>query len=332
MLSPSLIHCYPLMVGAPPAAWSRTSTATSSSTARPASPPRRRGTATRRVTTAIPEQADLLIHICGTDFHYQGYGALCAKLAQRCRSAGARRRGRLADLPHQLGDRGGGGGHQDRAPPHQALAAHRLPRRLPWPQPGLAVADGVQVQVPQALRPAALGRPPRRATATPAASTRAVAHGGARGRRRNLRRASAGRGRLLVPPARVPGGAAPALRPPRHPAGVRRGAVGDGPHRHHVRGRALRRGARHHRAGQGAGLGHAARRDDGAEALHDLAVGLARLDLRREPGRIAAALATIELLENELLANTKQVGAHLKQLLDSKLRGIPPSKRCAGSG
>jgi len=33
------------------------------------------------VSAAIAEQAQVLIHICGTDFHYPGYGALCEKLA-----------------------------------------------------------------------------------------------------------------------------------------------------------------------------------------------------------------------------------------------------------
>jgi 4-aminobutyrate aminotransferase len=33
------------------------------------------------VSAAIAEQAQVLIHICGTDFHYPGYGALCERLA-----------------------------------------------------------------------------------------------------------------------------------------------------------------------------------------------------------------------------------------------------------
>jgi 4-aminobutyrate aminotransferase len=33
------------------------------------------------VTAAIQDQCERLIHICGTDFHYPGYGALCEKLA-----------------------------------------------------------------------------------------------------------------------------------------------------------------------------------------------------------------------------------------------------------
>jgi 4-aminobutyrate aminotransferase len=34
------------------------------------------------VSAAIAAQAQTLIHICGTDFHYPGYGALCEKLAE----------------------------------------------------------------------------------------------------------------------------------------------------------------------------------------------------------------------------------------------------------
>src|SRR5258707_15853914 len=33
------------------------------------------------VAAAIAAQAQVLIHICGTDFHYPGYGALCERLA-----------------------------------------------------------------------------------------------------------------------------------------------------------------------------------------------------------------------------------------------------------
>jgi 4-aminobutyrate aminotransferase len=39
------------------------------------------------VAAAIAEQAQVLIHICGTDFHYPGYGALCERLAALAASA-----------------------------------------------------------------------------------------------------------------------------------------------------------------------------------------------------------------------------------------------------
>ena len=70
------------------------------------------------VSAAIAEQAEVLIHICGTDFHYPGYGALCEKLAELAARAFAH--AQLADLPHQLGHRGGRGGDQAGPLPHQA--------------------------------------------------------------------------------------------------------------------------------------------------------------------------------------------------------------------
>ena len=39
------------------------------------------------VAAAIAAQAEVLIHICGTDFHYPGYGAMCEKLGAPDRSA-----------------------------------------------------------------------------------------------------------------------------------------------------------------------------------------------------------------------------------------------------
>jgi 4-aminobutyrate aminotransferase len=50
------------------------------------------------------------------------------------------------------------------------------------------------------------------------------------------------------------------------------------------------------------------------------------------PVCIAAALATIELLEESLLANTQKVGAVLKQQLESKLRGVPSVEEVRGIG
>jgi 4-aminobutyrate aminotransferase len=41
-----------------------------------------------RVSAAIKEQADILIHICGTDFHYPGYATLCERLDRLARRIG----------------------------------------------------------------------------------------------------------------------------------------------------------------------------------------------------------------------------------------------------
>ncbi len=44
------------------------------------------------VAAAIAEQAEVLIHICGTDFHYPGYGAICERLGALAQRIGPERR------------------------------------------------------------------------------------------------------------------------------------------------------------------------------------------------------------------------------------------------
>jgi 4-aminobutyrate aminotransferase len=79
-LSPSLIHCYPLMVRRASGCMvedvddnvyldAEAGVATAST-----------GHCHPAVADAIAAQADVLIHICGTDFHYPGYGAMCERL------------------------------------------------------------------------------------------------------------------------------------------------------------------------------------------------------------------------------------------------------------
>jgi 4-aminobutyrate aminotransferase len=81
-LSPSLIHCYPLMVRRASGCMVEdvdgnvyldveAGVATAST-----------GHCHPAVAAAIAAQAEVLIHICGTDFHYPGYGEMCAKLGQ----------------------------------------------------------------------------------------------------------------------------------------------------------------------------------------------------------------------------------------------------------
>ena len=79
-LSPSLIHCYPLMVQRAAGCMvedvdgnvyldAEAGVATAST-----------GHCHPAVAEAIAAQAEVLIHICGTDFHYPGYGAMCERL------------------------------------------------------------------------------------------------------------------------------------------------------------------------------------------------------------------------------------------------------------
>ena len=93
-----------------------------------------------------------------------------------------------------------------------------------------------------------------------------------------------GEGGYLVPPASFLPGLRAAVRPPRHPADRRRGAVGHRPHRQDVRLPALGRGARHPDARQGPRLGPADR-DGGREEEHHGALDARRprQHLRRQP-------------------------------------------------
>jgi 4-aminobutyrate aminotransferase len=87
-LSPSLIHCYPLMVKRASGCMvedvdgnvyldAEAGVATAST-----------GHCHPAVAQAIAAQAEILIHICGTDFHYPGYGAICERLGQLAQKIG----------------------------------------------------------------------------------------------------------------------------------------------------------------------------------------------------------------------------------------------------
>jgi 4-aminobutyrate aminotransferase len=87
-MSPSLIHCYPLMVRRASGCMVEdvdgnvyldveAGVATAST-----------GHCHPEVAGAIAAQAEVLIHICGTDFHYPGYGAICERLAELARRIG----------------------------------------------------------------------------------------------------------------------------------------------------------------------------------------------------------------------------------------------------
>ncbi len=94
VISPSLIHVYPLMVARAAGCMvedvdgnvfldCQAGVATAST-----------GHCHPAVAAAIAAQAQRLIHICGTDFHYPGYGDLCARLDQHAtRFASAAGRG-----------------------------------------------------------------------------------------------------------------------------------------------------------------------------------------------------------------------------------------------
>ena len=212
--------------------------------------------------------------------------------AVRARARGPREEG----APDQLRRRGGRERDQDRPLPHRPRRGDHVRPRLPRPHAAHDVAD-VEARLqarhgpvrPRDLprhRPLSVSRDQLRRRARGA---RLDVQGDGRPGLGGLRhpRAGAGRGRVHRHAARVHPRPQGALRGPRHPLHRRRGAGRHGPHRDAVGDRALGRRPRPRHRRQVARLGHAARgrhrplRGDGLGAP-----GRARLDVRRQPGRL----------------------------------------------
>src|SRR5688500_17533382 len=79
--SPSLIHVYPLMVKQAAGCMVEDVDGNVFMDAQAGVATASTGHCHPRVAAAMKEQVDRLIHICGTDFHYPGFGALCEKLS-----------------------------------------------------------------------------------------------------------------------------------------------------------------------------------------------------------------------------------------------------------
>ncbi|HET6281179.1 MAG TPA: aminotransferase class III-fold pyridoxal phosphate-dependent enzyme [Polyangia bacterium] len=88
-LSPSLIHCYPLMVRRASGSMVEDVDGNIYLDCQAGIAASSTGHCHPEVSAAIAAQAETLIHICGTDFHYPGYGALCEKLSQLASQIGA---------------------------------------------------------------------------------------------------------------------------------------------------------------------------------------------------------------------------------------------------
>ena len=146
---------------------------------------------------------------------------------------------------------------------------HRLPRRLPRPDDGVARVHLQQVHAAEGLlrrrcpasrtcptrtRTGRCSRATTRARRCSTTSSRCSSESNVPADRSGGHpgRAAPGRRRLPGAARRLPARAARALRPARHPAHLRRSAVRHRPDRPDVRVRALGRAARHHDAGQGA--------------------------------------------------------------------------------
>jgi 4-aminobutyrate aminotransferase len=79
-VSPSLIHVYPLMVARAAGCMVEDVDGNVFLDCQAGVATAATGHCHPKVAAAIQQQAARLIHICGTDFHYPGYGALCARL------------------------------------------------------------------------------------------------------------------------------------------------------------------------------------------------------------------------------------------------------------
>ena len=157
---------------------SRTWTATSSSTARPASPSTPPGIRIRTSCRAITEQAQKFLHMSGTDFYYEPQVRLAEELAALAPIAGGVRSffgnsgTEAIEACIKLAR------YATRRPEH-----HRVSRRLSRPHAGIAVADGEQGDPAPRLRTAHARRVSRAVSGLLSLSGRP--------RRRRLRGASA---------------------------------------------------------------------------------------------------------------------------------------------
>ncbi len=155
---------------------------------------------------------------------------------------------------------------------------------------------------------------------------------GAERRRRDLRRADPGRGRLRRAAAGVAGRPADAVRRARHPARVRRGPVRRRADRADVGERARGRRPRHHVRRQGLASGMPLAGIVARSEVMDWEPGGHGSTFGGNPVACAAALATLELVERELATNAAAVGEHLLGALAGLAAGQPLIEQVRGRG
>jgi 4-aminobutyrate aminotransferase len=339
VMSPSLIHVYPLMVERAAGCMvedvdgnvfldCQAGVATAST-----------GHCHPHVTAAIQAQAERLIHICGTDFHYPGYGALCAKLA-----AAAERLQETAGVPAERRD--GWQTFLTNSGTEGVEAAIKISRHYTKRAHLIAFRGGFHGRSMGSLSLTASKSKYRKHFGPLLAGVHHATYGDAGSVTRELFSRT-------VSPEEV---AAIFVEP----------VLGEGgyivPPREFLVG--LRELCDQHgillvfdevQSGMGrTGTMFAAEHFGVVPDVIVLAKGLASgmplgamMAQRRfmtwpagshgstcggNPVCIAAALATIELLENELFANTRQVGAFLRQQLETKLRGVTVVDEVRGVG
>ena len=113
-----------------------------------------------KVVKAIQEQAAKLIHMSGTDFYYENMVALAEKLAALV-PAWACWKWSTTRLLWQFRDRSDRGGDQAGSLPHRAGPVRGVPGRVPWENHGLAGADGEQERAAKGVLSGDAGRASR---------------------------------------------------------------------------------------------------------------------------------------------------------------------------
>ena len=230
----------------------------------------------------MSRQATELLHYSASDFYLPIYSEVCERLDAIAPFDSLRARSFLTNSGTEAVE----AAHQARALRHRAPVPDRLLPVVPRPVDGQRLAHRVQGQVPHRTS----GRCCRRRATTRSTATSTTSRTCCFKRVSRPRRSRPivveswlGRGRLRPAARRLVPLPPRALRQARHPADLRRGAVGDGPQRHDVGDRAGGRRARHHHRRQGHRERAAARRDDRPRRSHEVGAGLARVHLRRQP-------------------------------------------------
>jgi 4-aminobutyrate aminotransferase len=339
VMSPSLIHVYPLMVARAAGCMvedvdgnvfldCQAGVATAST-----------GHCHPRVVAAIREQSERLIHICGTDFHYPGYGALCAKLA-----AHADRLQEKAGVPAEQRD--GWQTFLTNSGTEGVEAAIKIARHATKRAHLVAFRGGFHGRSMGSLSLTASKSKYRKHFGPLLAGVHHATYGDLGSVERELFARTVGAeevAAIFVEPVLGEGGY---VVPPREfLVGLRQ--LCD---RHGILLVFDEVQSGMGRTGTMFAAEHFGVVPDVIVLAKGLASGMplgAMMAQRRfmtwpagshgstcggNPVCIAAALATIELMETELLANTQQVGAHFMRLLDSRLRGLPIVDEVRGLG
>jgi 4-aminobutyrate aminotransferase len=339
VMSPSLIHVYPLMVERAAGCMvedvdgnvfldCQAGVATAST-----------GHCHPRVAAAIQAQAERLIHICGTDFHYPGYGALCAKLAALA--------GRLQEKAGVPADkRDGWQTFLTNSGTEGVEAAIKIARHHTKRAHLVAFRGGFHGRSMGSLSLTASKSKYRKHFGPLLAGVHHATYGDVGSVERELFSRTVGPeevAAIVVEPVLGEGGYI--VPPPEFLTGLR--ALCD---RHGILLVFDEVQSGMGRTGTIFAAEHFGVVPDVIVLAKGLASGMplgAMMAQKRfmtwpsgshgstcggNPVCIAAALATIELLEESLLSNTQKVGAALKQLLEEKLRGVNSVEEVRGVG